>query len=538
MTTFNMKKVMTLKAKINFLVLLTITLVLLLVMSSFAVITINRSFTETINQAMFLARTIGAIPEVVNAFNQPNPSQAIQPLTEKLRNQAKAEFIVVANKQLIRYSHPNPSLIGKKLQDEDVSSKDQAVLRGKEIHSVTVGSLGLTVRAKSPIYDARHHVIGLVSVGFPVVGIWKQIYTIFIKIIAIGVGALLFGMVGAFLLSNHIKKQIFNMEPNEIAYMTQEQKAILNSVREGIVAINSEGKITACNSEAQKILGMEEIDFSGESITTVFPSSRLIEVLEKGIIQRDEPMIIGKTLVITNRVPVSLNGQIIGAVASFRDKMQLDKIDHQLADIGHFVEALRSLRHEFMNKLHLISGLIQLKEYTKINKLIGEINEEQQGLLNFFLAKIHDPALVGVLVGKMSRAKELNIQLKIHSQAIIPDPCPHQEIVLTLLSNSIENALEAISSNFYSAISGQVIVTFRYDDASFVIAVSDNGPGIDPGLGDDIFRDGVTTKGEGRGFGLALLSSLIATIDGNLSIESTSNGATLIANLPIGGNGK
>lgn len=529
-----MKKTMTLKTKINLLVLINIIFVLLLAMFSFAVIIIHSSFSETRNRAMFLSKTVGGMPQVVEAFNQKNPSKVLQPLAEKLLKQTKARFIIITNKNFVRYSHPNPNLIGKKFQDKD-DKIDLEVLKGKDIYSITRDNLGLTVRAKSPIYDGNHNIIGLVSVGYPVNGIWIQIFSIFIKIIAIGVGAFLFGVIGAFLLSSHIKKQIFDMEPNEIAYMTKEQKAILNSVREGILAINSDGEITACNLEAQKMIGKEEDELKGESITTILPSSRMMEVIEKGIAQRDEPMIIGKSLVIANSVPVSLNGRVIGVVTSFRDKMQLDKIDHQLADIGHFVEALRSLRHEFMNKLHLISGLIQLKEYKKVNKLIGEINEEQQNLLNFFLTKIHDPAVIGVLVGKMSRAKELNIQLKVHSQSIIKDPCPHEEIVLTLLSNSIENSLEAITS-VDSSVQGQVIVSFQYEEkTNLVITVSDNGPGIEPRLEDDIFRDGVTTKGEGRGFGLALLASIVKNIGGRLSIESSQNGVTLIAKLPVGG---
>jgi two-component system CitB family sensor kinase len=530
----NTKKPMRLRWKINLLVLLNITFVLLLVMSSFAIIMVHSRFSETNKLAMSLARTFAALPQVTEAFKNPHPPTVIQPLAEKIRKQSGAKFIVVANRNLVRYSHPNPSLIGKVLVGED-DKKDQEVLGGKEIQSVAAGSLGLTVRAKVPIFDDNHHVIGLVSVGFLVQNIWNQLYAIFLKIVLIGIGALFFGMFGAFLLSNHIKKQIFNMEPSEIAYITQEQAAIINSVREGIISINSEGKLTTCNSEAQKILGMETIDLIGRDLSQVLPPTRLMEVLEKGVSQKDEPMIIGNTLVITNRVPVSLNGKIIGAVASFRDKMKLDQIDQHLADIGHFVEALRSQRHEFMNKLHLISGLIRLKEYDQVNKLIGEINEEQQGLLNFFMAKIHDPAIVGVFVGKMNRAKELNIQLKVQSETPIPDPCPHREIVITLLSNSIENALEAISSKGPAVPSGEINIDFKCTEKQLTITISDNGPGIDPRLGDDIFKDGVSTKGQGRGFGLALMSRLVETIDGHLSIISTPTGATVKACLPIGG---
>ncbi|SEC46267.1 sensor histidine kinase [Paenibacillus sp. GP183] len=525
------KKPITLRSKINILVLLNILFVLLLVLSALSYILIDQKFRESSDQALFLARTIAGMPQVIGAFNEANPSSVIQPLAEDFRIKTKAEFIVIANSELIRFSHPNPAKIGNPLDGED-GANDQKVLHGEEIRSTAGGSLGLSVRAKTPIYDSSHQVIGLVSVGFLVQNVWNGIYILLFEIIAIGTAALLFGLVGAHLLSGHIKKQIFNKEPIEIAFITQEQAAIMDSIREGIIAINGDGKITTCNSEAKKILGLEHADVNGQDIGTVLPSSRLMEVLEEGEVHKDEPMIIGKTLVITNRVPVYSRGKRIGAVATFRDKLELDQIDSRLADIGQYVDSLRSQRHEFMNKLHLISGLIKMKEYEMVNELLEQINEEQQNLLSFFLTRIHDPAIVGVLIGKMHRAKELGIQLVVDSESELPDPCPHREIVITLLGNAIENAFESISGTHQNPTPGTVIVYFHDETERLSISVQDSGPGIEPALGETVFHDGVSTKGRGRGFGLALLARLISNIDGDLSIASSSSGAILKAILP------
>jgi len=522
---------LTLRSKINLLVLLNILFVLILVLSALSYITIDRKYKETGDRAIFLARTIAGLPQVVLALQESNPSSVIQPLAEDLRIKTKAEFIVVTNMDLIRFSHPNPMKIGLPLDGEDVDL-DQKVLHGQEVQSTSGGSLGLSIRGKTPIFDANHHQIGVVSVGFLVQDIWKDIYSILLKIVISGIIALLFGLFGAYLLSGHIKKQIFNMEPNEIAFITQEQAAILNSIREGIIAINSEGKITTCNREAKKILEMENSDVNGRDINSILPTSRLLEVLEEGNLHQDEPMIIGNTLVITNRVPVRAKGKVIGAVATFRDKLQLDQIDQRLADIGQYADSLRSQRHEFMNKLHLISGLITMKEYEMVNELIEEINEEQQFLLNFFLSKIHDSAVIGVLIGKLHRAKELGIQLIIDSESVLPDPCPHRDIVITLLGNAIENSLEAIVSAPSKGGPATIIVRFEDQMELLTISVQDTGPGIDPLLGEDVFKDGVSTKGSGRGFGLALLARLITNIDGKLTINSSSLGSTLAASLP------
>lgn len=525
------KKQITLRSKINLLVLLNLLFVLLLVLSALSYVLINKKFQESGDRALFLARTIAGMPQVIQAFHEPSPPSVIQPLAETLRKDAKAEFIVVTNMDLIRYSHTNPAKIGLPLDGED-GDKDLKVLQGQEIASTAVGSLGLSVRAKVPIFDASHRQIGLVSVGFLVQNIWKDIYATLLNIALIGIIALLFGLFGAYLLSGHIKKQIFNMEPNEIAFITKEQAAILDSIREGIIAINGNGQITTCNLEAKKILEMEESDVTGRDIGTVLPTSRLSEVLEGGEVRKDEPMIIGNTLVITNRVPVQSNGKIIGAVATFRDKLQLDQIDRRLADIGQYVDSLRSQRHEFMNKLHLISGLIKMKEYDMVSEIIEDINDEQQNLLNFFLTRIHDPAIVGVLIGKMHRAKELGIQLIVDPESSLPDPCPHRDIVITLLGNAIENSLESCAGSGQSTAPGAVTVSFLDEADLLTISVQDTGPGIDPALGETVFYDGVSTKGSGRGFGLALLARMISNIDGDLSIVSSPSGARLTASLP------
>lgn len=432
---------------------------------------------------------------------------------------------------MIRYSHPNPDNIGKHLSWDDYEA-DQKVLLGQDIKITSSGTLGLSMRGKTPVYDTEHKLIGLVSVGFLVQDIWKELFSLFFKFSIIGLIALLFGFGGAYLLSGHIKKQIFNMEPHEIAFLTQEQAAILDSTREGIIAVNSEGKITTCNREAKKILEIEEEDVIGKNVNSILPSSRLSDVVRDGTVHKDEPMIIGNTLVITNRVPVYSNHKVIGAVATFRDKLQLDQIDRRLADIGQYADSLRSQRHEFMNQLHLISGLIRMEEYAMVNEIIEEINEEQQNLLDSFLTKINDPAIVGLLIGKMNRASELGLQLVIDAKSSLPDPCTHRDVVVTVLGNAIENSLEAMSGNKSMTLPGTIIVSLLNEKDQLKISVQDNGPGIDPKLGETIFKDGVTTKGSGRGFGLALLSRLVANVGGKLSMDSSPSGATLKVSLP------
>jgi two-component system, CitB family, sensor kinase len=523
-------KRMTLRSKINWLVFLNIMIVLTLVMAYFLYMFITTQFRDTGQRALVVAETVANIPEIIHAFEEPNPSDTIQPLTKKLQVETGAQFIVVANMNQVRYSHPNPSLVGK-VMDPDPGD-DQKVLTGLKTITKAMGSLGLSVRGKAPIFNSQHHQIGIVSVGYLVNDIWSQILQFLLQTIGLGVVALALGFFGAYLLSGHIRRQILNMEPFEIAFLAQKQLAILESIREGIIAVDREGKIITCNPEAKRLLGFESTNVIGEYIQSIIPNSRLPEVLENGVPHRDQPMIVNNTLIIVNRVPVTIDGSVVGAVASFRDKIELEQIDQRLADVGRYADALRSQRHEFMNKLHTISGLIKLGEYDLVRQLIHQINDEQQQLLEFFMNRIRDAAVVGILTGKMHHAKEFGITLTVDSRSYVSEVCPHRETVVTILGNTIENAIEAIG-NWHASVRNPFIdIYLKENPDCFFLRVADSGPGIQPDIIDRIFEDGITTKGPGRGFGLALVHRLVSNLNGQISVSSTNDGTIFEILLP------
>ncbi|WP_211748544.1 sensor histidine kinase [Paenibacillus sp. Marseille-Q4541] len=524
---------MKLRSKINLLVILNMLLVLLLLLSALSYLIIERKFDEASDHALFVARTVAALPETKEALENKN-SAVIDPLANQMKEASGAEFVVVADTQLIRLSHPDPAKIGYTLKADDLPL-DKLVLQGQEIETTSKGSLGLSVRGKTPVWGDKGTPIGLVSVGFLVSSIWQDILPVLIAMGLLGLLALFLGLGGAHLLSGHIKKQIYDMEPGEIAFLTEQQASILDSTKEGIIAINKEGSIITCNREAKKLMGTpDHVQLSGQKIQDTLPESRLMDVIHDGAIHRDEPMIIGNHLIITNRVPVVSGGHIIGAVATFRDKVELDRISKNLADIDQYIDALRSQRHEFMNQLHLISGLIKLREYDMVAEIIDEVNEEQQHLMDFFLSKIPDAAVVGVLIGKLHRTKEKGIMLMVDNGSSIPDPVPYRDLVITFLGNAIENALEAISSTT-TTDTGIITVSFTDQQGGLIIEVQDNGPGIPPDLQDHIFEDGITTKGMGRGFGLALLERKMTDISGKLVVETSPAGTKLTAYLPYEG---
>jgi sensor histidine kinase regulating citrate/malate metabolism len=519
---------MSLKNKINLLVSLNLFFVLGMVISAVSYLAVDSTFREAGERALMVARTVAALPQIVQGFRERAPAAAIQPLAENIRRSTGAEFIVVSNLDLIRYSHPNPAEIGKHMVGED----NAQVLRGRESITRSTGTLGYSVRGKAPVFDAEHRQIGVVSTGFLVQNVQGTVRALLFKLSALALIALLVGLAGAYRLSLHVKKQIFDLEPHEIAFRVQEQSAILEAIREGIVAVNGDGNIVSCNREAKKMFGMEGTELIGKAMAEVLPSTRLTEVLRDGVPQYDQPMLVGNALVIASRVPVVLAGKVIGAVSTFRDQLALDQIDRRLADIGHYVDTLRSQRHEFMNKLHLISGLIQMSDYDSAKSVIDQVNEEYQSALEFYLARIRDTAIVGILIGKTHRAGELGIQLSIAAHSLIPEHCPHREVVVTVLGNTIENAFDALQCAPPREGPATVSVLLQEEAGRLLIRVRDNGPGIAPGIREHLFEDGASTKGEGHGLGLALIHRLVANCGGSIDCQSSEQGTQISVTLP------
>ncbi len=164
-------------------------------------------FAETIKQqigmrALNVAETVASTPLVREAFRDPDPSVRLQPFAEYIRRKTGAEYVVIGNRQGIRYAHPLPDRIGKPM----VGGDNGEVLKGKAIISEAVGSLGPAIRGKAPVLDENGQVIGIVSVGFLLEDIQRTVWSYSIKIFLFSVLALFLGAVGAVAIARAVKK--------------------------------------------------------------------------------------------------------------------------------------------------------------------------------------------------------------------------------------------------------------------------------------------------------------------------------------------
>ncbi len=488
-------------------------------------------------KSLDIAHVVAETPEVVKAFGTADPAATIDPLVETIRRSTGAAFIVVANRDGIRYSHPNHLLIGTSLMN-DPGENPQAVLDGHTFVGVQTGSLGRSMRAKVPLRDAAGHIIGLVSVGVLERRVSKEMAQELTTFALPPIVALLLGLIGAVLLAQRVKRGTFGLEPAEIAALLEQREAMLHGVREGAITVTTAGVVTLINDEARRLLGLES-DAVGQDLAALLPEGHIRDVLTGGGEARDEMVVVDPLVLLVSRIPVYVRGRQIGAIITLRDRTELDSLLRELDDTRALADGLRAQEHEFSNRLHVIGGLIELGRYPEAVRYVDLQSKLHQDLAATLIGHAGDPLLSGLLIGKVAVASERGVDLRMSSNTEFPEALPDTDAVLSILGNLIDNAIDAASANTAQAI---VEVSLNVIAGRLIMRVQDSGPGIDPSIAEAIWTDGFSTKEprpgvRRRGMGLALVRMQVDALGGTLTVENL-DGALFTVSVPLEAHGE
>ncbi len=477
-------------------------------------------------RALQAARIVAQLPQVRELITQNDPDRKLQNLAERIRHETAAEFIVIGNRDSIRYSHPFPDRLGKEMVGGD---NDRALDRGEFYVSRAIGTLGPSIRGKAPIFDDTGNIIGIVSVGYllddveEVVDLHRYRAGLLIAIL------MLLGIFGAITIARRFKKAIFNLEPEQIAHLFTERSTIIESIREGIVAIDRDALVTVANQQALEILGKQSEDqVVGQHIREVLPGAKLSKILTGGEQRIDQELVIGDRALIINTVPMIEQGEICGAVASFRSKDEIDTLARQLSQVKEYSQMLRAQTHEYSNKLHTIAGLIQVGHARQALELISKESAGYQGLIAFLARAVPHPILAAFLIGKYNHARELHIDFVIDpdSQLIDVPPSLNREKTITVLGNLLDNAFDAALAHDRPA---QVKLTMTDIGNDLVFEIEDSGRGIPTEQSEQIFQRGFSTKDGDRGQGLYLVTSALADLGGQITLTDSELGGAMFS---------
>jgi two-component system sensor histidine kinase DcuS len=469
------------------------------------------------DKALAVARTLADSPDIKHGLLLPPDSGIIQPVAQAVQKRNDLLFVVVTNMDGIRFSHPNQDIISHHFIGEDIGP----ALLGKENISINKGVLDEALRVFTPVYDDHHRQIGVVAIGISLEKVAAQINKSRWSILWTVLFGMMVGALGTYCLVKMLKRILFGLEPYEISTLFEQRQAMLQSIKEGVIAVDDNAQVTLINDQARQMYQETGTEF------TISPENNresqplilnLCDVLRTGVPRRDEEINFKGRFLLSNTVPVRSNGVIIGAICTFRDKTEVSQLMQRLSGMVNYADSLRERSHEFMNKLHVILGLLHMKSYAQLEDYILKTANNYQAEIGSLLLKIKSPVIAGFLLSKINRASDTRHLLTLSDDSLLPDNANENQVaaLITVLGNVIENALDALGEQ----PDGEVSVLLHYQNGWLACVVSDDGPGIAPENLDAIFEKGFSSKGDERGVGLFLAKQQIESLGGTIAVES------------------
>jgi two-component system CitB family sensor kinase len=521
-------------------VLTQVTILVVVMVAGFFVV--QRDLQRQLNQqyeerALAVAQTMASQAGVVGAVTQGRPGGDIEQRAQSVRKQTGALFVVITNAQGIRYTHPNPALIGRPIYDDPEPVASEPFRTGRPWVGLQHGTLGAVAAGKAPLFDSRGRLVGEVSVGFPASTVAQQTanalpsLTIYLLLV-VGAGAL-----AALALARRLKRQTYGLELGEIAALLTEREAMLHGIREGLLGYDKSERLLLANDAARRLLSLPPASI-GRPLREMLPEGRLRDVITGEVSGSDLLVLHGDRILVANRMPIRRDhGQQAGWVVTFQDRTESESLKRELAEAIGLTETLRAQSHEFANRLHTLVGLVELGHYEEAVRFVTDVSAARGELTDQLLAAIGDPRLAALLLGKVSLAAEHDVKLQLMADSHVDQEITDVSEVLTVVGNLIDNAIDAAAQGPEPRAPAQrhVEVTLVAAGSGLLIRVRDSGPGVPQDMREAIFSDGVTTKssvtGARRGLGLALVRQVVERRGGMISVGHD-EGAVFTAVLP------
>ena len=427
------------------------------------------------------------------------------------------DVISVVNKDGIRMYHSNHALIGTKYDGNmpDFKSNTDGYYAVDE-----TGPSGSQRRAYAAVYDEDGEYVGVVMAIMLTKNIKAETVQMLFIFLLITVVAILIELIIAGELSGKVKKSLMGYEPDVFTAMYKMRDNILETLAEGIIAFDTNGVIQFANESAIRMLCEnpwsdpvgQNVDVIGDDIL-----SRHIKNGEK-----ERNINLAKADIILDRVPIKEDGVTVGAIAILHNRAEYTKLMEELSGTRYLVDSMRANNHDFTNKLHVILGLIQMGMYDDASSYIQNITMVQRENISKVMNAVSEPAVAALLIGKIARASELNINFVLregcyYSAADMNLP---SEMLITVIGNLLDNAFDAMNEGSDYKDHKELMFGIYSKPGAVLITVDDTGSGIKSSDLELIFESGFSTKGEGRGTGLYQVKAMVENFGGKITVES------------------
>ena len=472
-----------------------------------------------------VALQMAANGSVRESLDGPRATEVIAPIADLATSVSGVQYVTLADLAGIRVAHPDAELIG-----EPVSSDHDQVRAGQSFRGTEVGPQGVTLRAKEPVWF-NGEVVGTVSVGILQSEIRGELLEIVGVVAPWILGAAALGTVASALTARMVRRRIYGVEPEAVAGLLQSQQALLFSVHDGVLGVDSDGRLTLVNDEARRLLGLEGEVVGARAVDVLDPSVHAQLSSEAPGAEETKYVLAGERILVATRREALAKGKSLGRTLTLQDRTELEATLRELKGQRSLADALSSQAHEFANRLHVLSGYLSFGEPGEAAEYLERISGAARGI---DAGVLKDPALTGLVGANAASAREAGVRLLVDPESSTAAGWRADEDILTVVGNLLSNAIEAAGDGG----TVRLLVNAGMDHVS--ICVEDSGPGISPGEVQDIFRRGVSSKvgvGANRGIGLALVDRVIRRRAGSVSVDTGKlGGAKVSAEWTLPGN--
>ena len=336
---------------------------------------------------------------------------------------------------------------------------------------------------------------------------------------------------------------------------------IIANLTSGLLVVGADGEVRTLNPAGRKLLGLPDADWTGKLRDVLATAVPLAEVVEeclatgRPIVRRAIAMKTSGAAhlgVTVSPMRGDMTGSTHGAVCLFSDLSAVVELEEQLRlqdSLARLGELTAGLAHEFRNGLATIHGYARLIDPARVPE---EYRPYVQGI------RAETDSLREIVTNFLNFARPTKLTLGPVDMRVIADRAAEDvradveaaggtirvegefvrvngdEVLLRqALTNLCRNAVEACAEA-RRAPRVRIEGTLDASAHTLKIAVQDNGPGVDPALGDRVFQPFVTGRSHGTGLGLALVQKIIVTHQGRITAgRSPEGGASFQITLPL-----
>lgn len=464
---------------------------------------------DAMDQAVIIAENSELKSSIVNE----NGYIAVNKMVESIHLKTGIQYLYVLNDEGRYFANPLPGKLNTVYEPGDIKL-DPFQTKPTYYYEMTRNAM---VEGYAPIYTEGIR-SGTVIVGIFNGRILQTMSGFAMQLVVFAFTAIGIGIFIAYALSKNIKRSIYGLEPVEIAMLLKDREIILENIGEGLLAVNHLGEITMINSRAKSLLDQNDLEVGMPYGTLVFSDFfGDYEALGEGAMEKEWRIGANKLLKIEWIALNDVDARL-GWLFRIEDMSLLRKRAEELTNMKQLTQALRAQNHEFMNKLHTISGLIQLESYEDALQYIEKISVTRQAVIGILNEKIKVPFISGLILAKYSRATERHIEFVIDPSSYLEAVPEHviEDDIASIIGNLIDNAIDSITGKSGACI--RICLNSGEDGATFVIR--DNGQGITDLPIEKCFEKGVSTKGPDRGYGLFIVSEKLKRAGGRLKVEN------------------